>query len=304
MNLLKASTGVATGLLGKQVAPQDIGYLAGLILVPKGEEIATRKLALTESTWIDNINKADGNRFIMLPLAFDMTPEKEDDAYNTSSIGNVAFVRAGKLTVKYIVDVTPFVMSQLNTLNGVGWDVYKITSNGFITGTSIDGARFQPFSLQNFRVEGEIPAGGDVQNLVTISFTHADEAEWNSRPAFIKPLVDGEGEVWNPSQLEDPKAITVKEVTSPAITGFTVSLEGYDRVPHEGAVTGDFGIWDSTGTLVTVTSATETAVPGTYDILATLGSGQTYTTALLPVGFTTTAGAASLASDREDVVVP
>ena len=304
MSLLKASTGVATGLLGKQVAPEDIGYLAGLILVPKGEEIATRTLALTEATWISNINKADGSRNIVLPLAFDMTPEKEDDVYNTSGLGNVAFVRAGKLTVKYIVDVTPFVMSQLNTLNGVEWNVYKLTSNGFITGTSIDCVKFQPFTLQNFRVEGETPAAGDVQNLITISFTHADESEWNSRPAFIEPLKDGEGGVWNPRDLADPKAITVKAVTTPAITGFTVALEGYDRVAHEGAVTADFGIWDSTGTLVAVTGATETSTAGTYDILATLTTGLTYTTALLQVGFTATAGFASLESDRAEVVIP
>ena len=302
---LKASSGVATGLLGKQIAPEDLGYLSGLILVPKGDEFATDALALTESGWVTNINKASGLRWIVLPLAFDMTPEKEDAVYNTSSLGNVAFVRPGKLTVDYIVDVTPFVMSQLQTLNGVDWDMFKITSNGYMTGTSIDKTKFQPFTLENFRVEDEIPSGGDAQSLVPINFTHADSKEWNSNPTFIKPSDDGVGTVWNPRDLKDPKAITVKAVTLPAITGFTVSIEGYDKVPHEGAVTADFGIWDSAGALVAITSATEqVATPGTYDILATLVTSTTYTSALLPVGSPATAGYASLIADRADVVVP
>lgn len=294
---LKAGSVTATGLLGKQVAPEDLGFLTGLILAPSGSEFATDTAALTESNWLSAINSADGIRHIVLPLQFDIENEKEDDQYETSSTGNVAFVRAGKLTQRYITKVTPFVMSQLNTLNGTDWEVFKITSGGYITGTSDDGTKFQPFTLENFRVEGETPAAGDAVAKVPIVFTHSDPSEWNARPSFIKPLTDGVGTVWNPRDLKDPKAITVKEITNEAITGFTVALEGYDKVAHEGAVTGDFGIWDSTGTLVSVSSATETATPGTYDVVATLPAA-TYTTALLPVGSCTTNGYASLASDR------
>jgi hypothetical protein len=301
---LKASVGSANGLVGKQVAPPDLGYLAGLLLVPKGDEIATDTLALTESTWLDNINKNDNIRYIMLPLAFDLDNQPEDDVYNTSSIGNVAFVRPGKLTVKYIVEVSPFVMSQLNTFNGNEWDIFKITSNSYITGTSVDGVKFQPFTLQNFRVEGETPAGGDTQNLVNISFTHADPSEWNARPSFQNPLVDGVDTVWNPLNLKDPKAITVKEVTSPAITGFTIKLEGYDRVAHEGAVSGDFGVWDTSGALVGGITAAPTATVGEYDVTVTLSASTTYTAGLLPVGDSTTQGFNTLVADRADVVVP
>jgi hypothetical protein len=240
----------------------------------------------------------------MLPLAFDIENQPEDAVYNTSSIGNVAFVRAGKLTQKYIVDVTPFVMTQLNSLNGSEWDMYKITSNGFITGTSIDRVKFQPFTSVSFNVEGEIPAAGDVQSTIPIVFTHADPSEWNSRASFQEPLKkgdDGSGSVWNPLNLKDPKAIVVKEITNPTTTGFTIALEGYDEVPHTGAVAGDFGIWDATGTLVSVTGAVETAVLGTYTITATLPAA-TYTSALLGVGATATNGYASLAVDRTSFI--
>ena len=128
-----------------------------------------------------------------------------------------------------------------------------------------------------------------------IVFTHADPSEWNARPSFINPLKDGVSAVWNPRDLKDPKAITVKSITSVAITGFTIALEGYDKVAHTGAVKEDLGIWDDTGALVAVTTKTETATTGTYDVVATLPAG-TYTTALLPVGSTSTDGYALTAT--------
>ncbi len=101
-DLLKASGGTATGLLGKQSAPSNLGYDAFLIIVPAGTEIATKTLALTEDTWLDGINSADSSRFRVLPIFYDIEPAKEDDVYATSSIGSVSFVRDGKLTMKYI----------------------------------------------------------------------------------------------------------------------------------------------------------------------------------------------------------
>ncbi len=298
-DLLKASGGTATGLLGKQSAPSNLGYDAFLIIVPAGTEIATKTLALTEDTWLDGINSADSSRFRVLPIFYDIEPAKEDDVYATSSIGSVSFVRDGKLTMKYIVEVTPVVMEQLRTMNGVDWECYVGTSEGFIKATTSDNAKFEPFSLQNFRVEGETPAAGDATALVPISVTFDDPNEWNSNPAFVEPLRDGEGGNWNPRDLKDPKAI-MGTVTSPTTSGYTLYLEGYDKVAHEGAVLGDIGIWDSVGALVTVTGLTETPA-GTYAITATLPAG-TFTTGLLPVGSCTTDGYATLERDRTSFI--
>ena len=305
MSLLKSSGGSATGLLGKQSAPKDLGYDAKLILVPEDAEIATKTLALTESTWLDAINSAVGTRYIVLPINYDIESSPEDDVYATSSLGSVEFVREGKDTVKYSVIVSPFVMKQARTLNGVDWKVYITTSGGFLKGTSTDDTKFLPFTLDNFRVEKEVKATGDTPATLPISITYANPDEWTSSPAFAEPLKEGVGDNWNPRDLKDPKAISIKEVTLPAITGFTVAIEGYDEVPHEGAVTSDFGIWDTSGALVSISSVTEqVAVPGTYDVLATLVTSTTYTTGLLPVGSPATLGYATLVADRADVVVP
>lgn len=301
---LTASSENVTGLLGKQSAPQDLGYPIGAILVPKGEEFATDALALVEANWLTNINSTDGLRWRVLPFEYDIEPTKADDTYATSSTGNVKFAIAGKTTIKYFVTSTPFVKSQLNNLNGVDWDIYIMTSNGFIVGTSSDGTKFQPQTLQNFRVEGETLV--DLINVIPIVWTYDDPTEDNSRPSFIKPLKSGTPEVWNIRELKDPKAI-LSTVTNGALTGFDIVLQGYDDIPFTGAQKEDVVIEDtSTGVLTAITTLTESVtVPGTYVALATIPAG-TYYIGMAPVGTAlSTDGFAGLRTDltKEEIVI-
>jgi len=302
MSLLVSSGGIATGLTGKQNSPQNLGYDAKIILVPAGTEIATKTLALTESTWLDAINSAVGSRFISLPIFYELESSPEDDVYATSSLGAVSFIREGKDTVKYSVKVTPVVMSQLRTFNGVSWSAYIVTSEGFIKGTSPDDVRFLPFKLDNFRVEKEIKATGADTATLPISITYANPAEWADFPAFVEPLRSGLPEVWNPRDLKDPKAI-LSAVTSATISGFTIKLYGYDEVPFEGAVKEDVIVKDkTTGAVTALTSLTET-VPGTYNAVVTLAAG-TYLIGCAPVGTAgATQGFAGLERDLVEITV-
>ncbi len=295
MGLIASSENV-TALLGKQTAPQDLGYPIGAVLVPKGEEFATDALALVEANWLTNINSTDGIRWRVLPFEYNIEPTKADDEYATSATGNIRFANAGKTTMKFFVTVTPFVKSQLNNLNGIDWDIYILSSNGFIEGTSADGTKFQPQQLQNFRVEGETLI--DLINVVPIVWTYLDPAESNSSPSFLQPLKSGTPATWNIRELKDPKAI-LSAVTNPAITGFDIVLQGYDDVPFTGAVEEDVVIEDTTtGILTVVTTLTESStVPGTYVALATIAAG-TYYIGMAPVGTASaTQGHAGLRSD-------
>lgn len=305
MSLLKSSGGSATGLTGQQSAPKDLGYDAKLILTPIDAEIATKTLALTESTWLDAINSAVGTRYISLPINYELESSPEDDVYATSSLGSVEFVREGKDTVKYSFIVSPFVMKQLRTLNGVDWKTYIVTSSGVIKGTSTDDTKILPFTIGNFRVEKEVKATGDAPALVVVSITYAYPEEWTSNPAFVEPLRDGVPTNWNPRDLKDPKAIT-SLVTNATTTGFDIYLEGYDQVPFEGAVEEDVIIRDSaTGVLTTVTTLTESAtIPGQYAALATIAAS-TYDIGMAPVGTSgATQGYAGLEADLNmDIVI-
>lgn len=302
---LDASSENATGLLGEQTAPDDVGFPIGAVLVPKGAEFATDALALVAENWLTNINNTDGVRWRVLPFEYNIESTKADDEYATSSTGNVRFAVAGKTTVKYFVTVTPFVKSQLNNLNGIKWDIYILTSNGYVVGTSDDGVKFQPQQLQNFRVEGEVLI--DLVNMVPISWTYLNPEEGNSRPSFLKPGKEGTPSTWIIKKtLKDPKAIK-GVVTNGALTGFDIDLVGYDKVPLEGASKEDVVIEDTTtGALTVVTTLTESVtVPGTYVALATIAAG-TYYIGMAPVGTAlATQGTAGLRSDliKEEHVI-
>lgn len=296
-----ASGANVTALLGEQSAPQDLGYPIGAILVPKGEEFATDALALVEANWLTNINSTDGIRWRVLPFEYNVEPTKADDTYATSSTGNVRFALAGKTTVKYFVTSTPFVKSQLNNLNGIDWNIYILTSNGFIVGTSSDGTKFQPQTLQNFHVEGETLL--DLINVIPIVWTYDDPAEDNSRSSFLEPLKDGD---FNIRELKDPKAI-LSTVTDAALTGFDIVLVGYDDVPFTGANKENVVIEKvSDGSLVALSSLTESGtVPGTYVALATIAA-DTYYIGMAPVGTASALqGFAGLRSDliKEEFVI-
>jgi len=302
MSLLTSSGGSATGLLGKQSAPSNLGYDAKIILVPTGTEIATKNEALTESTWLDLINSAIGSRAIALPIFYELESSPEEDVYATSSLGAVSFVREGKDTVKYSVQVTPVVMSQLRTLNGVKWQAYVITSEGFIKGTTPDNVKFLPFTIDNLRVGKEVKATGSEPATLPISVTFGKPEEWSSFPAFVEPLRDGLPDVWNPRDLRDPKAI-LSTVSNATTSGFDIVLEGYDKVSFEGAVIADILIKDkSTGSLITASSVTENT-PGHYSVAATIPAG-TYLIGMAQVGTAgATQGYAGLERDLVEVVI-
>lgn len=296
---LDAGSENVTSLAGEQTAPSDIGFPVGAVLVPKGAEFATDELALVLANWLNNINSTDGVRWRVLPFEYNVEPTKEDDQYVPSSTGNVRFAVAGKTTVNYFITVTPFVKSQLNNLNGIKWDIYILTSNGFIVGTSDDGIKFQPQQLQNFRVEGEVLV--DLVNMVKIVWTYADPEEDNSRPSFLQPKKEGTPAIWNiKKSLKDPKAIR-SVISSASTSGFTIVLTGYDNVPLEGAAKEDVIVKAvSDGALTALDSLTENpAVPGEYAALATIAAAD-YLIGAAPVGTTSaTDGWAGLESDLQ-----
>ncbi len=303
MSLLNSSGGSATALAGKQSAPANIGYDSVIVLAPTGTTIATETLALTESTWLDGVNSSVGSRWIVLPIAFDIEPSPEDDVYQTSSLGSKKFVREGLDTVVYLFDVTPVVMEQLRTLNGVDWSAFIFTSEGVIKCTSDDQTILSPFSIQNFRVEKPRKAGGDAGELLPVSITYGDSAEWASNPGFVEPMRSGVGGNWNPRDIVDPKAI-LGTVTSATTAGFTIALAGYDGVAFSGANLSNIMVRNSsTLAEITLDSLTETAVLGTYTALATIAAA-TYLIGCAPVGTASAIqGYAGLERDWETIVI-
>jgi hypothetical protein len=271
MTYLLTNCATSSGNTGLQQCNGSPGRVERLWLVPPGTEIATRTDALLEATWDTLFNLAKGLRGLPLPTIFNATFEQGEDTYETGWSNKQDFAHEGLDKDIYTLDkISLYNASQLRTLNGVSWAAYKVTDSGIIEGWSDDGIKFKPFSIQDFRVGKRTPENGEAVERVPITIVWADPDEWNNYPAVIEPT-------WNPLELDGIKDIYAT-ASSPSTTGVTLTLTGYDGVPHEGAVLADFIIYNSLGASITVSSATE-GDAGVYALLATL-PGVTYTAGL------------------------
>ena len=271
MTYLLTNCSTSSGNTGLQQCNGSPGRAERIWLVPKGTEIDTKTNALLEATWDTLFNSAKGLRGLPLPTIFNANFEQGEDTYETGWSNKQDFAHEGLDKDTYTLDkISLYNAAQLRTLNGVSWSAYIVTDKGIIKGWSDDGIVFKPFNIQDFRVGKRTAETGEAVERVPIKIVWADPNEWNNYPAVVEPT-------WNPLELDGIKDIYVV-ASSPSTTGVTFTLTGYDGVPHEGAVAGDFVIYNSLLAEVTISSATEGAA-GVYALLATLPAG-TYTAGL------------------------
>jgi hypothetical protein len=274
MSYLAESCSTNAGNTGLQTCTGSLARDERIWLVPSGTEIDTKTLAETESTWDDIFNAAKGSRGYPLPTIFNAEFEQGEDTYEEGWDNKQDFASEGLDQVTYTLDrISLYNAKELRKLNGIDWAAFRVTSEGEIIGYSNDGIKFKPEDILSFRVGKRTNANGEQVERVPITIVWKTPAQRNDFPAVVKPLDATPS--WNPLEIDGIKDLQVS-ASNPAITGVTLTLTGFDSVPHEGAVTGDFIILDSTGTEVTVTGATESS-PGVYDLTATLVSAQTYT---------------------------
>lgn len=277
MSYLSNSCSTNAGNTGAQTCTGSLARDERIWLVPIGTEIATKTLAETESTWDDLFNAAKGSRGYPLPTIFNAEITQGEDVYEEGWDNKQDFASEGLDQATYTLDkVSLYNATQLRKLNGIEWAAYRITKEGEIVGYSDDGIKFKPEEILSFRVGKRTYADGEVVERVPITITWKNPSQRNDYAAVVKPLDATTS--WNPLELDGIKDLQVS-ASAPTTAQVTLTLVGFDGVSHEGAVTGDFVIYDSTGASVTVTNATETSA-GIYDVEATMTPGD-YTAGLL-----------------------
>lgn len=282
------STSTSLGNTGLQNFAGNLGKLKYIVLVPEGTEIATKVLAETIATWQGSLNAAMGSRWFCLPLVFNGEPTLEDTVKETSDFGYESLVRPGKMTYKVTFEeISVYNKNQLNKLNNGNWSMFEVTDKDWIKGYSADGIKFLPKKLDYFYILPETQNTGSANAHVQAEFRFTTTDESNLYEAAINPSLDDEAPVaWYPS-VEIPAAAVkdlIVTLTGVTATAFGFSLYGYDSVAHSLAVKEDIYLRKSTedGTLIPITSITETAVPGVYTgVIGTQTSG-TFYLSLLP----------------------
>jgi hypothetical protein len=240
-------------------------------LVPSSTVIASKVLSETEATWDTLFNAVKGTRGYPLQTIFNATFTQGEDQYEEGWSNKSDFANEGLDKVVYTLDkISLYNAAKLRTLNGITWKAYVVTVTGKIKGWSDDGVAFKPFSISSFRIGKRTNEDGTKVERVPITIVWADPKEWNNYPAIVVPT-------WNPNELDGIKDLNVT-ASLPTTSGVTLTITGFDSVPHEGAILGDFVIYNSSLVSQTISVATE-ATAGVYTLTATLASGS-YTAGL------------------------
>lgn len=266
-NTTSCSTNI--GNTGAQNYCGTTGIHRILIPVPKGTEIATEVLALTLSTWQDNINESKALRWLPLIPIWDLEDTQEDAVVQESGLGYSSYVRDGKLMIRYTLEeMSVYNKTQLAKLNNGDFDLYIVTDKDWILGCSTDGIKFKPMKLDYFRVLPESQNKGDSVAHVMVEVKFTDIREMNEFQVAINPASSALAPTnWYPTiELKGIKDLQI-EVTDMTATTATITLKGYDNVAYSAAVAGDVYMRKTTltGTAITLSSLTETTTPGVYE---------------------------------------
>jgi hypothetical protein len=246
------------GNTGDAGCAEDFAIKRGFILVPKGFEIATRTLALTESTWTTAINAARTDRAYPFPLVFTLEPNIEDAVY-AEGIGVKEFVRYGSKGYTFTLQKNSFGNhKELFTFKGSDWAVYYVTDNSFVQGISKDEVKFLPIPLSDFRVNLQSDATADDIARTTVTMTLQNPDDWDRFGAWVKP------DNFDPRDFKG-----IIPVVLSAITNTTASIKfsvftRYANEPIVGLVQTDF----TYGIVGAITSFTDNG-DGTYTLTPT-----------------------------------
>ena len=255
---------------GSKQCYEDFGWWRKLILTPNDGEIDTQTNAELLATWTTAINAATGDRWYPLKNFFDKEDEDEETQYKEGGAGQMLETREGKRSFTGMVKIALCEHQAYRTHNNrSNIKCYIVTSKGFILGTSSDGTKFEPFSINLFKAEKlTSAANGSEVSMTPLKVILDDTTEWDDNGVYIKasdcdfnPLTDLDG-------LQD---VTLA-VTSPTVAGFTLTVTTTcDQVPVTGLVKDDFVLVDDAGGAETITTLTDNS-DGTYTAAATLGA--------------------------------
>jgi hypothetical protein len=269
----------STGNTGKQKYCGPKGKIVNVTLTPTDASIATKVLALTEATWLTNINAAASNRWFPVERVEQLDPTQEDPVYQELDYGGKFFVRDGKLTALFTLDPrSSYNKNELMKLNDISWSVYHTTDLDKIVGWTddISTGAFYPFSTDSVRFLPESFSSGSETELITLEIQYSDITEMNGKEAVLEPTKDPDAPaVWYPQlTLKGLKDLTVA-VSGISATGATVTLKGYGGTPYNSAVAADVNFYLASAPTVPITVTTLTPSGNNDGIYTAVWASQT-----------------------------
>jgi len=241
---------------GAGACVSDLSVIAKIFLAKEGFSFATITDAQTESKWDDAIKAGD---LIPFPLVFSTENSDEDTVYDTGSAGKQHKIREGKSVNTYNHITTLCVHKNLRSYDGFKGGYFAVDENENILGTSSDGVKFEPITIDTLSVNKMSASDGSNARYTPVHIIDSNPAEFNDRGASFKVS-------WNIKRKEGLKPVSLGIVSASATEIIVNALVSCDGTPVSGLDVADFIL--ETGQ--TISGAVESAtILGQYTLSGT-----------------------------------
>ena len=235
----------------------DLTVISKIFLAKEGVSIDTLANAQLEATWDALIQSND---VYPLPLIFSTENADEEAVFDIGSVGRQHKVREGKAVNTYNVISTLCLHKRLWALDQFKGGYYAVDDNGNVLGTTSDGIKFEPITIDTCNVNKLTASDGSNARYTPVYIVDADPEEFNGRGASFK--VD-----WNIKGKDGLLPVTLTVVSASSTEIVVNALTSCDGSPVSGLETAtDWVLTDGQ----TITTATESAtVLGQYTLAGT-----------------------------------
>lgn len=214
----------------------------------------------TASQWQTALEALGGNRVFLFPDDFDFEPDNEETQYQTSGLGDEAFVRQGQYRFRMLFNQNLEIHKAMYSHLGAGGGMLPIDVKGNLIywDSGTNGDLIKPFTIGNFTPENMRFGGGSEISVSPIRITWANDQEFN----LYGYILD-----FNAIKLALKSLTTVRLtiVGTPSATEIQVKVASIlDGITVLGLVQADFVVSEGS-----VSGVTDANADGTYVIAGT-----------------------------------
>jgi hypothetical protein len=263
-----------------------------LILVPLQDNAgAYNRIDLTTlPVWDNLINDPDvSQRWYPLPTFENVELPKADTIFEEANSGRMAYLRQGKRSFAgelWAYDSTPQFLGKLSSGRCVEFGIFVVDINGSLIGSKVGNFLYPiPVDNQSWNPTLMFATDSTIQKIMlafdwnrffdesTLWMITSDEAVQNFND--LKGLLD--------VNLINPVQVANTSIQVDATFDYGTAI---NPLKFKGAVLADFDLYDNTNATSFAITAVSEPTEGTYIVLATFVTGDSYTLSVTKSGFT------------------
>jgi hypothetical protein len=264
-----------------------------MILVPIQDNAGAYNyidLTLALPVWSTLINEQDeSQRWYPLPTFENVELPKADTVFEEANSGRMAYLRQGKRSFTgelWAYDSTPQFLGKLSSGRCVEFGVYIVDINGNLVGSKVGNFLYPiPVDNQSWDPKFMFSTDSTVQKIMlgfdfdryfdesTMWMITSDEASQNFNE--LTGLLD--------VNLINPVQVANTSIAVDATFDYGTAI---NPIKFKGAVLADFGLYDNTNGAPFVITGVSELPEGTYTVLASFVTGDSYTLSVVKAGFT------------------